>query len=99
MSRPGLVRKIECARGHCKIKASFDAIFQGGGTPPKLLLISKNIAGIIESTASKNIKWQINPYETAAMIRYFPAGGMSDPIASSSGRVKRAFEVFLVAAR
>ena len=99
MVRPGLVRKIECARGHCKIKASFGAIFQGGGTPPKLLLIPKNIAGIIESAASKNIKRQIHPYETAAMIRRFPAGGVSDPIASSSGRVKRAFEVFLIAVR
>ena len=95
MVRPGLVRKIECARGNCKIKA----IFQGGGTPPKLLLIPKNITGIIESTASKNIKRQINPYETAAMIRYFPAGGVSDPIASSSSRVERGFEVSLMALR
>jgi len=94
-----LVSKIECARGNCKIKASFAARVQGGGTPPKLLLIPKNIAVIIESTANKNIKWQINPYETATIIRRFPAGGVSDPIASPSSRVKRAFKVSLMILR
>ena len=77
----------------------FAARVQGGGTPPELLLILKNIAVIIESTANKNIKWQINPYETATIIRRFPAGGVSDQIASSSSRVKRAFEVSLMAVR
>ena len=94
-----MVSKIECAKGNCKIKARFAAMFQGGGTPPKLWLIPKNIAVIIEITASKNMKWQIIPYEIATIILRFPTGGVSDPIASSSSRVKRAFEVSLMAWR
>jgi hypothetical protein len=51
---PRRVRNQEWASGNCKIKRALVTIANGHGTAPRLRLIPKNIAVIIDSTANVN---------------------------------------------